>query len=849
MARHLISVSGLGSPTAAAFISNMNNALSGLLNKVLVSVQIVMTDALPAYTRQIQAIVEYEDGGVTMGAPFTVTVIESASSEALKAQGEAFFAANASSFISPVQFRYSDQLPNVATRYLSFYFANTDVANGTRNYQVNGTVGAGSGTVTSVSVVSANGVSGSVATATTTPAITLTLGAITPTSVAASGTVTGSNLSGTNTGDQTITLTGDVTGSGTGSFATTIAANAVTYAKMQQVGAARLLGNGSGATANVAEVSLGSTLAFSTNVLLTQAMTGDVTTPINSFSTTIAANAVTLAKFQQISTGSLLGRSTAATGNVEVITVGSGLTLSGGTLSATAGGTGTVTNVSVVSANGVSGTVSNSTTTPAITLTLGSIAPTQINAGGLIQTSGNISAGGTITGSNLSGTNTGNQTITLTGDISGSGTGSFNTTLVPGTVTLAKMATLSANSIIGNNSGSSATPQALSVTSVTAMLNTVTSTVKGLVPAYPNNSSFYFAGDGTWTAFPATNLTNAVILFPTFSTRNRIQPQGDAIVGLSVQGFSASHTAHMQDWQTSNGTVRSYVSAAGRHSASLNGVTANEYFGEGAGSSLTTGGSSTGIGYFALGVATSGVENTAVGAQTLFANTTGNYNTAVGANALRASVSVDECTAVGTSAFRLGTGARNTAVGAGALNGSVTGTNNAVFGWNAGQQMTSGILNTLLGAEAGTNAISNSNCTIIGNQSQPSSNSVSNEVTLGNSSITSLRCAVTTITAISDARDKANVIDLDAGLDFISNLRPVRFDWAMRDGGKVGIQDIGFIAQDLLTAQEASGVSIPHLVNSNNPDRFEAGYGMLLAPMVKAIQELRTKVAKLEGKA
>lgn len=58
------------------------------------------------------------------------------------------------------------------------------------------------GTVTSVSVTTANGVSGSVATATTTPAITLTLGAITPSSVAAAGTVTGSNLSGTNTGDK-----------------------------------------------------------------------------------------------------------------------------------------------------------------------------------------------------------------------------------------------------------------------------------------------------------------------------------------------------------------------------------------------------------------------------------------------------------------------------------------------------------------------------------------------------------------------------------------------------------------------------------------------------------------------
>ena len=79
------------------------------------------------------------------------------------------------------------------------------------------------GSVTSVSVVTANGISGSVSTPTTTPAITLTLGAITPTSVAATGTVTGSNLSGVNTGNQTITLTGDVTGSGTGSFATTLA--------------------------------------------------------------------------------------------------------------------------------------------------------------------------------------------------------------------------------------------------------------------------------------------------------------------------------------------------------------------------------------------------------------------------------------------------------------------------------------------------------------------------------------------------------------------------------------------------------------------------------------------------
>lgn len=56
--------------------------------------------------------------------------------------------------------------------------------------------------------------------------------------VSATGAVSGSNLSGTNTGDQTITLTGDVTGSGTGSFATTIASGAVDIAMLSATGTA-----------------------------------------------------------------------------------------------------------------------------------------------------------------------------------------------------------------------------------------------------------------------------------------------------------------------------------------------------------------------------------------------------------------------------------------------------------------------------------------------------------------------------------------------------------------------------------------------------------------------------------
>jgi len=63
----------------------------------------------------------------------------------------------------------------------------------------------GSGTVTSVSVTTANGVSGTVATATTTPAITIVLGAITPSSVNISG-LTASELVATDASKNLVSL-------------------------------------------------------------------------------------------------------------------------------------------------------------------------------------------------------------------------------------------------------------------------------------------------------------------------------------------------------------------------------------------------------------------------------------------------------------------------------------------------------------------------------------------------------------------------------------------------------------------------------------------------------------------
>ena len=65
---------------------------------------------------------------------------------------------------------------------------------------------------------------------------------------------------------------------------------------------------------------------------------------------------------------------------------------------------------------------------------------------------------------------TGNQSITLSGDVAGSGTTAITGTIGAGTVTLSKMANLAANSFIGNNTGSPATPAALTASQAKTLL-------------------------------------------------------------------------------------------------------------------------------------------------------------------------------------------------------------------------------------------------------------------------------------------------------------------------------------------------------------------------------------------
>ncbi|HYV95378.1 MAG TPA: hypothetical protein VE978_26630, partial [Chitinophagales bacterium] len=113
--------------------------------------------------------------------------------------------------------------------------------------------------------------------------------------------------------------------------------------------------------------SSGSTTGNAATVTTNANLTGDVTSTGNA--STIAANVVTYSKFQQVATNSLLGRSTAGTGNIELISLGSGLSLTAGTLSAT--NNATVTSFSSGNLSPLFTTsVSTSTSTPALSFVL-----------------------------------------------------------------------------------------------------------------------------------------------------------------------------------------------------------------------------------------------------------------------------------------------------------------------------------------------------------------------------------------------------------------------------------------------------------------------------------------------
>jgi hypothetical protein len=207
------------------------------------------------------------------------------------------------------------------------------------------------------------------------------------------GSISASNLSGTNTGDETTatiktklgiasaTQDGYLTSANWTTFNSK--QNAIGYTPANKAGdtfmgaisATNLSGTNTGdETTATIKTKLGAATSIADGYLtasdwntfnskigtLPIARADDATTGVATFSSTefnaslaglvsLKDNGIALAKIRQIARETLLGNSTTATANVETITIGSGLSLSGGVLSATGGGGG------ITSLNGLTG--------------------------------------------------------------------------------------------------------------------------------------------------------------------------------------------------------------------------------------------------------------------------------------------------------------------------------------------------------------------------------------------------------------------------------------------------------------------------------------------------------------
>jgi len=190
---------------------------------------------------------------------------------------------------------------------------------------------------------------------------------------------------------------------------------------------------------------------------------------------------------------------------------------------------------------------------------------------------------------------------------------------------------------------------------------------------------------------------------------------------------------------------------------------------------------------------------------------------------------------------------------------------NTSIGAQAGRGWTGGSANTFLGRLAGGNvAVAYLNCTLLGSNTAVTG---SNQVQLGDSSTTTY--AYGAVQNRSDARDKADVQSTVLGLDFINALRPVDFKWDYResyrevdvdgnvtehskDGSKKRNRfHHGLIAQEVKAACESIGVDFggyqDHSIKDGQ-DVLSIGYEELIAPLIKAVQQLSAEIAELKAR-
>jgi len=340
---------------------------------------------------------------------------------------------------------------------------------------------------------------------------------------------------------------------------------------------------------------------------------------------------------------------------------------------------------------------------------------------------------------------------------------------------------------------------------------------------------------------------------------------------------------------------------------SLDSGDENVLIGKDAGAAITGGNKNVAVGFNAMKQVTTGNNNIAIGYEAMEDNTDDTGNVAIGHRALKAIIGTNQTgynVGIGHQASEnLTTGRRNffggwaggqcttgddnIALGYLSLYGNITGKGNVSIGYasmlasspagedsyntcvghEAGFNIGSGKHNTVLGAIAGKTVTTGDNNTVVGYGASVSAAGIDNEVTLGDSNVTALRCAVNSITLISDERDKKDIVDIEYGLDYVNTLQPRQWTWDHRpevktsytlgEDGKIaseetyevtssrkGTKDVGFVAQEL----QGIDNDFLKLVNDANPDKLQASWVQLVPVLVKAVQELKEQLDNKQDK-
>jgi hypothetical protein len=144
----------------------------------------------------------------------------------------------------------------------------------------------------------------------------------------------------------------------------------------------------------------------------------------------------------------------------------------------------------------------------------------------------------------LTGINSGDQTITLTSDVTGSGTNSFATTIAANAVTLSKMATMATASLLGRNTAGTGIPEVLSVSTVKSLLslNNVENTALSTWAGTTNISILGTLTSGVW---------NATVITVTYGGSGR----ASATAYAPIVGGTTSTGAHQSMTSGSAGQI------------------------------------------------------------------------------------------------------------------------------------------------------------------------------------------------------------------------------------------------------------------------------------------------------